>query len=119
MMKSLLCLFFLAAAAHAETAAVAWTQSTEATVNGYRVYFGTLSGIYPECVQTIDAHVEIAGLTPGQTYYFVVVAFDDTGLESEYSDEVAWTAPTPLDPTVWDSMSRRPFLDPVTLTRSH
>jgi hypothetical protein len=58
------------------------------TLAGYKLYWGTAPGDYPNSVTVnhpgIMTYV-IESLTPG-TYYLVVTAFDADGIESEYSD---------------------------------
>ena len=77
------------------TATLAWAAPTQRTdgssvaVSGYRIYYGTSSGIYTSSV-TVDspglATWVIEELTPA-TWYFAVTAIDDQGAESDYSNE--------------------------------
>jgi hypothetical protein len=56
---------------------------------GYRVYFGTSSGIYSKNIDAGNiATYRINNLTDGLTYFFAVTAYDSDGNESEYSNEV-------------------------------
>lgn len=57
-------------------------------LTGYRIYYGTSSGQYSNSVDvgTFTSSV-ISGLTVGETYYFVVTAYDTAGNESGYSNE--------------------------------
>ncbi len=65
-------------------------------VAGYHVYYGTASGQYFSTVfVTINTSITVSGLREGTTYYFVVTAYDDSGLESDPSNEVAYTVPCP------------------------
>ena len=69
-----------------------WEASPSGSVNGYRVYFGAESGIYTNTTDVGNVTVlTIPGLEGGVTYYFVVSAYDATGLESDFSNEVAYT----------------------------
>ena len=59
--------------ARAEQVTLAWDANTEADLAGYKVHYGTVSGVY---TATVDVHnvttAVVTGLTAGQTYYFVV-----------------------------------------------
>ena len=67
-----------------------WDPNTEADLAGYKVYVGTASGVY---TTTIDVGkvttYTVTGLQPGNTYYFVVTAYNLSGFESGYSNEVS------------------------------
>jgi len=72
----------------AQTVTLAWDASPDASVAGYRIYFGTNSGHYG-CMTN-------AGLVLTQTvvlphpgrWFFAATACDAYGLESEFSNEV-------------------------------
>lgn len=74
---------------------LAWNANTEADLAGYRLYRGTNSGSY---VFTRDIGLQIqaveTNLVPGITYFWVVTAYNRTGLESEPSNEVSYTIPS-------------------------
>lgn len=85
-----------------------WDAPADTDIKGYRVYWGTVSGIYTNSVD-IEA-VALPGvpptdslikdLTPRVTYYFAVTAYSTALLESLPSNEVSWTAPkVPGKPT--------------------
>ena len=58
---------------------------------GYNIYYGTSSGSYSQNIDVGDVTTYIvAGLNDG-TYYFAVTAYDTSGNESEYSNEVSKT----------------------------
>ena len=61
-------------------------------LSGYKIYYGTASGNYS---QTIDVggitSSTVSNLTDGTTYYFAVTAYDTSGNESAYSNEVSKT----------------------------
>jgi Fibronectin type III domain len=73
---------------------LAWASSSGPNLAGYRVHEGTSSGTY---TQTLDVGnrttATISNLTAGVTYHFVVSAYNAAGVESAYSNEVAFTAP--------------------------
>jgi len=84
------------ATARTKTATVAW--STSRTSNSF-VKYGTSSGTYGEEVGSslhVTSHeVDLEGLTPGTTYYFVVEYTDEDG-NLGTSDEISFsTAPAP------------------------
>ena len=86
------------AQATAGTVTLAWDAVTVPNLDGYRVYYGAISGIYEQAArQGIDAGIittaRVTGLRSGTAYYFVVTAFDSTGVESGFSNEVCRTAP--------------------------
>ena len=75
---------------------LAWDPNTEAALAGYRIYYGTSSGIYSQNINaglpaTVSGAVSffVPGLTAGQRYYFVVRAYDSSGVESLSSNEIS------------------------------
>jgi len=81
------------------TAAFSWLPNEETDLAGYKMHYGTTSGNYTETVdvgkpQTVDGRVQaqVDGLIEGTTYYFAATAYDTAGVESEFSEEVVWTA---------------------------
>ena len=83
------------------TARFSWQPNQEENVTGYRLYYSTKSRRYNlknsiaiDNPQPRNGRIygEIPGLIVGTTYYFVVTAHDDQGAESEYSQEIQWTA---------------------------
>ncbi len=92
LLRSLLCLALLLGhdkVAFSETAQLSWDANTESDLTGYKVYVGTVPGIYD---QTFDAgnipSYVVTELGLG-TYYFSVTAYDNGGLESGFSNEVS------------------------------
>lgn len=62
--------------------------STLNDLNGFKVYYGTSSRNYSKSINVgNNSSVTIGDLTPG-TWYFAVTAFDHTGNESGYSNEL-------------------------------
>ena len=72
------------------TATLTWTANTETDLAGYNVYMGTQPGTYgaPVSVGTATTYT-IGNLTGGVTYYFVVTALNNAGVESLHSTEVS------------------------------
>ena len=64
-----------------------------AEIGGYRVYYGTIEGDYPNRIDIADGSADQVTLTdlPPGIYYFVVTTYDMGGRESEYSSEVVKT----------------------------
>jgi hypothetical protein len=76
-----------------------WDPVLDPTVIGYLLYYGLESGHYTTELDVGDAtSATIDGLLEGQTYYFAVTAYTHEGLESEFSEEVAFTVPSPETP---------------------
>jgi len=75
---------------------LAWDANTESDLAGYKVHYGTASGSYT--VHT-DVHnittSTVTGLTAGQTYYFVVTAYNAANNQSGYSNQVSYSVLAP------------------------
>ncbi|MBI5742105.1 MAG: choice-of-anchor D domain-containing protein [Nitrospirae bacterium] len=57
---------------------------------GYNIYYGTATGNYNNSIDVGNVTTyQITGLTSGLTYYFAAKAYDTSGNESLYSNEVA------------------------------
>jgi hypothetical protein len=84
---------FLSANANAGQVSLAWDAVSGAT--GYKVYYGTTTGIYSSNVDAKTATSQtVANLIDGTRYYFVVQAYNST-TTSAYSTEFAYTVPVP------------------------
>jgi hypothetical protein len=69
-----------------------WEPNTEGDLAGYRIYYGTESGVY-DSVKTVSSPQDtLQNLLPGTTYYIAVTAFDGDTNESLPSEEVEITA---------------------------
>lgn len=88
-----LCLWLIAYSLQlsAQTVTASWAPNTEDDLVGYLLYAGTTSGRYDQQFQTTDTSYKVDGLAVGQTYYFVVKAFDYSGNISGPSEEVSIT----------------------------
>jgi hypothetical protein len=76
---------------------LAWNGSANAGVAGYRVDYGTVSGVYTSSIALGNVTTNtVAGLAGGVTYYFAVATYDTNGLQSPLSNEVSYTVPTGL-----------------------
>jgi hypothetical protein len=80
---------------HAAQLTLAWDPDTDPNVNGYRVYCGTSSHSYQFYVDVgKNTTITVPNLQDETTYYFAVTAYEATGIESGYSNEIS------SDPTV-------------------
>ena len=99
----------LAAPSTVAPVSFAWDVSAEENIAGYRMHFGTESGVYTD--------VRDVGLVPtgpdkdgvqshlsgelefefGTTYFTAITAYNTSGLESDYSNEISFTTPTKPD----------------------
>ncbi len=76
---------------HAEEALLGWDANTEADLGGYKVYVGTASLTYDPPIDVGNqTSYTVTGLGTG-TYYFSVTAYDTSGNESSFSNEVTKT----------------------------
>ena len=84
----------IASNALAAQATLAWDPNTESDLAGYKVHYGTASGSYTAHTDVHNATSYTAtGLTDGQTYYFAATAYDASGNESGYSNQVSYSVP--------------------------
>ena len=72
------------------SATLTWNANTESDLAGYKIYVGTVPGVYgpPTSVGNVTT-CQVPNLATGQTYYFSVTAVDTSGNESLYSNEVS------------------------------
>ncbi len=73
-----------------------WDRNAEPNVAGYRLLYGHVPGEYD---QQLDAGnsttATVTDLQPGWTYWFVVVAYNSLGMESDPSNVVTYDVPPP------------------------
>ena len=77
---------------------LSWNASTSASITGYNVYRGTISGgPYSKINSALDTSMSYSDSTvqSGQTYYYATTAVDSTGVESSYSNQVQVVVPFP------------------------
>jgi len=103
---------FHSPASFAEMVSLAWTPPTEnmdgtplTDLAGYKIYAGAASGVYVSAVDLGNVTTHALDLSPG-THYLAVTAYNVSGDESTYSNEISITidssAPMP-DIAVTDS----------------
>jgi hypothetical protein len=74
---------------------LAWNPSVGTNVTGYALYYGTTSNSLTNRVNMGNQTTgTCSNLLTGRTYYFVVTAYNSTGLESLPSDQVVYTVPS-------------------------
>lgn len=81
------------AAAYAATATLAWDANTETDLAGYRAHYGISPGNYTNHVEAGAQTQIVLTLAGGQTYYFAATAYDTSGNESGFSNEVNLAVP--------------------------
>jgi len=83
-------------AVHAGTIAVAWNPNSDPDLAGYRVYRGSVPGVYDGYVDVgLATSTTLTGVGDCSTWYVAVKAYDTGGLESAtFSNEVSgWARP--------------------------
>ena len=73
-------------------ATVFWNPNTESDLAGYRVYLGTVPGVYTETFNASTTEYKLDSLIVGTNYCVAVTAYDYNMNESGYSDEVCFLA---------------------------
>src|SRR5438309_4334244 len=80
---------------------LAWDPNTEPDLAGYTLYYGTSSRSYQFSVYVGNrTSYSLAGLLEGQIYYLAVTAYNLSGIESGFSNEVSKAIPDVTPPTV-------------------
>ena len=101
---TLLVAALLTTAAHAVDIELAWDAPTEnadgstlTDLAGYRVYRGATSGSYAQVEEAgTQTSFTLTGLQQGQVYFFATTAYDTSGNESAFSDELQWSMTAPV-----------------------
>ncbi len=72
---------------------VSWNANTEADLAGYKLYYGTTSGVYelPIDVGKVTSYSVTVNPKVTTTYYVTLTAYDMSGNESPKSDEASIT----------------------------
>ncbi len=84
----------------ADSVVVSWDPNSETDLAGYRLYRGYASRDYG-AVSTVKDTSAGLRLERGKKHFFAVTAFDSSGNESGYSDEVTYESPaTPVMPKI-------------------
>lgn len=75
---------------------LAWNNPSlvDASIAGYKIYYGTASGNYSNVVTVgVTNSVMISDLTAGATYYFAASTYEKTGTESGLSNQTSYVVP--------------------------
>ena len=93
-------IMLLPAIAFAATIQVNWNPNTEPDLAGYKIYYGTASGVYGDPIDVGNVTGHVMEITPqhGATYYFALTAYDTSGNESGYSAEATCFIPDGVKP---------------------
>ena len=85
----------------------AWNARTEADLAGYKIRWGTTSGVYPNTVTlgtVTTTTCSALGMTSAGTYYASIAAFDTSNQTGTYSSQISVTLatvdPAPTAPTI-------------------
>jgi fibronectin type 3 domain-containing protein len=72
------------------TATLTWNADTSTNLAGNKVYLGTASGVYSSSfsVGNVTSYT-VPNLAVGNTYFFAVTAYNGSGIESGFSNEVS------------------------------
>jgi hypothetical protein len=84
--------FFLSySISYAAQATLTWDPPAVSTdVTGYMIHYGTTSGTYSQGIDVgKTTSYTVSNLNDGQTYYFVATAYNHTGMQSVYSNEIS------------------------------
>src|SRR5881227_1685045 len=92
---------------------LAW--DPDPNVAGYRLYSGTTRGVYTQTTEVGTAvAASVSNLANGNTYFFVVTAYNAAAVESAPSNEVSYIASTSTPtPTPSPSPTPTPTLSPT------
>lgn len=75
----------------ASSVTLAWDPNPESDIAGYRVHYGTMSGNYTQMLDVgNNTTATVSNLSSASTYFFVVTAYNTSGLESLPSSEIAF-----------------------------
>ena len=85
-------LLFLTCSLRAQTLALVWKPSISTNVIGYKLYYGGQSGVYTNIVDVGNAtNCVVSNIPTNVTHYFAATAYDDMGVESQFStNELEW-----------------------------
>ena len=93
-----LCFFLSATNSFAGNVTLAWDPPDfSKDVTGYKIHYGTAPGTYSRVIDVgKSTSSTIGSLIDGQTYYFIVTAYNASGYESNVSNEVSKLLSSPV-----------------------
>jgi len=68
---------------------LAWDSSPDTEIAGYKLYYGRASGGYDAAIDIGNTSSYTLSVPKGK-YYIALTAYDNTGNESDFSNEVSW-----------------------------
>jgi hypothetical protein len=84
----------LSVSARAASVTLAWLPSTDPGVAGYNLHYGLATQTYTSVIAVGGAtNATISGLVSGAEYFFSVTAVNGAGVESQFSNEIAYKVP--------------------------
>ena len=103
-LHSLVMIFSCTQVCYSASLHLTWNGNTETDLAGYKVYYGTASGVYEDPIDVGNVtEYELLGLNEGITYYIALTAFDTSDNESEKSVEESGVALQPPAGTELDN----------------
>ena len=85
----------MASTLQAATVTATWNPNPESNIAGYKLSYGTQSGVYTNVVDVGNVTSWPVTLAGPQRYYFAVQAYNTSSLLSPYSTEIIFDAPAP------------------------
>src|SRR5688572_15165517 len=95
---ALVCLSFMSVQAQAlQTVTLAWDANSETNLAGYKLYYGTASRVYTSVLNVGNVtSASVSNLVANTNYHFAVTAYNDLGVESDFSSEAVLDNMKPL-----------------------
>jgi hypothetical protein len=114
--RGLFLVSFLISEAHiALGVTLAWDPVPDPNLAGYRLHYGTADGVFTHEVEVgTSTTVSVSNLVDGETYFFVVTAYNTSAIESAPSNEVSYTVPGSAP-----ASTSKPVGSPATVTTAH
>ncbi len=99
-----LILFLCISNVYSAQATLSWNPNSESDLAGYKVYYGNSSGSYSSSIDAGNqTSYTISNLVEGEIYFFAATAYDFSGNESGYSNEVSYDVPVDTDADGYNS----------------
>jgi Immunoglobulin I-set domain/Fibronectin type III domain len=88
------CLLLCASSTRGQSVSLTWNPGPSGTTAGYYLYYGTNISSYSARIDVgTNTVATLTGLTIGQTYYFVVTAYNSARIESLPSNQASFVVP--------------------------
>ena len=93
-LTTFICLALLSPDGHSAQVTLGWDANTDPSIAGYKIYYGESSGSYQVVTDAgMNTVYTISNLQSRSTYYFAATAYNTSGIESGYSNEVSYSTP--------------------------